>query len=71
MDLIDATYESHLNMLSERLRKNWLGKMNDFEGVDDSLTNLNWLYVSFMISSSFLIGYESVWLRNRFKPKGQ
>ncbi|KAA3681650.1 uncharacterized protein DEA37_0008079 [Paragonimus westermani] len=37
-------YEDSLNVLSERLRANWLQKLNKSDATDDSLTNLTWLY---------------------------
>ncbi|KER26297.1 hypothetical protein T265_06415 [Opisthorchis viverrini] len=49
LDIISRTvefYEGGLSTLSERLRKNWLQKLDAVDTPDDSLTNLTWLYVS-------------------------
>ncbi|KAF7258617.1 hypothetical protein EG68_03769 [Paragonimus skrjabini miyazakii] len=47
VEIINQTfdfYEDSLNVLSERLRTNWLQKLNKCDATDDSLTNLTWLY---------------------------
>ncbi|OON18386.1 fork head domain protein, partial [Opisthorchis viverrini] len=47
LDIISRTvefYEGGLSTLSERLRKNWLQKLDAVDTPDDSLTNLTWLY---------------------------
>lgn len=40
-------YENGLNLLAERLRKNWMQKLTDSKQTDDSLTSLTWLYVCY------------------------
>ncbi|CAH8429549.1 unnamed protein product [Dicrocoelium dendriticum] len=47
LGLIEQSFdlcENELNELSERLRRNWLQKLNKFNTTDDSLTSLAWLY---------------------------